>query len=125
MLILKITSYISFGQLSIKLDQSDSIAVDSSFIKSKEELNLAYHLTKKSTAAGNNISKQFRYEFLLWLSGKTDIKSAFLSTLPKGNSFLIISFGKKLPAIDGKVEKLDLLNKAKSLDLERISLSRI
>jgi tRNA threonylcarbamoyladenosine modification (KEOPS) complex Cgi121 subunit len=86
-----------------------------------EEIELAYHLAKKSFAGKKNIARKFKYEFLLWLSGTRDIKNAMKKTAPeKGKPFLLIVFSGQM-----KGEKPALKKTADPLRLERISLSRI
>ena len=99
-------------------------------LKSCEEIELAYLLSKDSFRNKKNIAKKFRYEFLLWLSGKTDIKSALNSFSPKkSDKILLIIFKgdtkKILKEMEASEKPLKLKKTAEPLDLERISLSRI
>jgi tRNA threonylcarbamoyladenosine modification (KEOPS) complex Cgi121 subunit len=87
-------------------------------------IKLANHLAEKSFKNKNNISKHLRYEFLLWLSSKKDISSAFSTTMPGDCDYLVICFGKKTP-IFGTKKALTLKKEANPLDLEKISLSRL
>jgi tRNA threonylcarbamoyladenosine modification (KEOPS) complex Cgi121 subunit len=98
----------------------DAVLINPEKVKSMEELELAYLLAKKSFKNKRNIAKQFKYEFLLWLSGKTDIKSAleYFKTPKKQKLLVLFKGGMKLK--QAKLEKT-----AEPLDLERISLSRI
>lgn len=100
--------------------QEDAVLINPEKVKSYEELELAYLLARKSFRNKKNIAKKFRYEFLLWLSGKTDISSAikYFKTSKKQN--LLILFKGKMKLKPAKLEK-----RAEPLDLERISLSRI
>ncbi len=106
------------------LDELDAIAIRSSSVKSHEELQLAEYLAKKAISQGNNVAHQLRYEFLLWLTGKTDIKSALATTSPRKNEdAIIISFADK-PQLGVRPLALNLKTDAEPLDIERISLSR-
>ncbi|MEM3075738.1 MAG: hypothetical protein QW590_02855, partial [Candidatus Bilamarchaeaceae archaeon] len=58
------------------------IAVRSDFARSKEEFYLAYLLAKLAFKNKKNIAKKFKYEFLLWLTGKRDIRSALAVSEP-------------------------------------------
>ncbi|MEM4626597.1 MAG: KEOPS complex subunit Cgi121 [Candidatus Bilamarchaeaceae archaeon] len=100
-----------------------AIAISPNVAKSEEEILLAYELAKRAFDRGYNIAKKFKLEFLLWLAGKTDIKSALETTAPqKGKSALVIVFGKE--KIDGE-KKAKIKKEGNPLDLERISLSRV
>lgn len=114
----------SFDKISKLLDETDSVAINPSFVYSLEQLKLANHLAEKSFKNKNNISKHLRYEFLLWLSSKRDISSAFSTTMSSGCDYLVICFGKKTP-IFGTKKALTLKKEANPLDLEKISLSRL
>ncbi len=127
----------SWPIISKKLDTLDNVLImKQDTVKSLEEIELAHHLATKAMKDGTNIARKLKYEFLLWLSGKTDIKSAMKATAPAptasdgtgdpGTGFLLICFG-KCERIEGfgTLNKLDLKKKADPLDLERISLSRI
>ena len=70
------------------MDEIDAIAIKSDTVRSREELELAYHLAKKSFKNKKNIARSLRYEFLLWLTGKNDIKSAMEMSAPKEGEFL-------------------------------------
>lgn len=98
----------------------EAVLVNPEKVKSTEELELAYLLAKKSFENKKNTAKKFKYEFLLWLSGKTDIKSAlnYFKTSKKQN--ILILFRGTMKLKPAKLEKT-----AEPLDLERISLSRI
>jgi len=86
------------------------------------EVRLAYALAKKSFEKGKNIAKKFSFEFLLWLTGKTDIDSALNAAAPKNEDCLVVVFGRKKPA---GAKKARLKQKAEPLALEKISLSRV
>lgn len=98
----------------------DCIAVSPDSAESMEELELACHLANVSFENGTNIGKKLKYEFLLWLSGTRDIKSAIKKTSP-GKEFLVIVFSGECPA--GR--QAELKKRADPLRLEKISLSRI
>ncbi len=99
----------------------DAVALREDVVKSEEEIKLAYHLAELSFKNGKNIAKKFKYEFLLWLTGKTDIKSALSVSEPKGKECIAIIFRDE--KIKGK--KPGLNKRAEPLDIEKISLSRI
>ena len=111
-------------------DCFNALLIEPSIVQSKEELNLAEFLSKRSFEKKKNIAKKFKYEFLLWLTGKRDIKSAMKVSEPKNDSAVLILFEgkdkrKMLKALNAKEKKLDLKKEADALALERISLSRI
>lgn len=111
-------------------DSFDAILVELSIVQSKEELTLAEFLAEKSFLDKKNIAKKFKYEFLLWLTGKRDIKSAMKISEPNDSEALLILFEKKdkqklLKALNAKEKKFKLKENADALALERISLSRI
>ncbi|MEM2909339.1 MAG: KEOPS complex subunit Cgi121 [Candidatus Bilamarchaeaceae archaeon] len=101
------------------------IAVRSDFARSKEEFYLAYLLAKLAFKNKKNIAKKFKYEFLLWLTGKRDIRSALAVSEPKGKMCLLILFKRKKYERIGKRLPLKLRKHADPLALERISLSRV
>lgn len=83
---------------------------------SVEEIELASYLTDKAFSERKNIARDRKLEFLLWLSGKRDIKSAIDAT--KG--IKVEMKGDKITIRPGpKIKKAD------PLALERISLSRV
>lgn len=107
--------------LDEELDGLDAVAVKESAVESMEELELAYHLARKTFAGKKNIARKFKYEFLLWLSGTRDIKNAMKKTAPEeGKPFLLIVFSGQI-----RGEKPALKKTADALRLEKISLSRI
>jgi len=98
----------------------DAIAIRKDLVDSEEEIMLAYHLAELSFKNKNNIARKFKYEFLLWLTGKTDIKSALAVSEPKGECIAVIFGDSKIKGKTSGLEKT-----AKPLDIEKISLSRI
>ncbi len=126
--------------LSYAVDDSEALEIVGRFdallfklglVKSREEILLADFLAKKFTAEGKSIARKFKYEFLLWLTGKKDIRSAFECSAPSGGKALLILFdaSKKkslMAALGAKILKnnLERAKRAQPLDLERISLSR-
>ncbi len=111
-------------------DSFDALLIEPSIAQSKEELTLAEFLTKKSFDDNKNIAKKFKYEFLLWLTGKRDIKSAMKVSEPNCSEALLILFEKKdkqklLKALNAKEKKFKLKENADALALEKISLSRL
>ena len=108
----------------------DALVLAAPCVQSLEEPELAHHLAKGCFERKTNIANNFRYEFLLWLTGKTDIKSAMAKAVPKdAGELLIISFGEDkrhiLAALDAKESKKTLPLRGGPLRLEEISLSRI
>jgi tRNA threonylcarbamoyladenosine modification (KEOPS) complex Cgi121 subunit len=114
------------------LDKLDAVAIRCDMVHSIDELELARHLAESSFEKKKSIARQLRYEFLLWLSGKTDIKSAMEAASPReadGEFFVIVFSGGNereiLGLLDAEKRPLALEKKAEPLALERISLSRI
>lgn len=98
-------------------------------VNSEQELLLAEKLTQNAIKEKRNLAKKQEKEFLLWLSAKKDISSAFEEygfQTPK--ELLLISFKKTkaqlLNQFQLKETKLKLKRKATPLEIERISLSR-
>lgn len=114
-----------------KLDALDAIAVRSGAIGSLEEANLAHYLAKKAIRMKECIARSLRFEFLLWLSGRTDIKNAMKATAPGcgGEYFLFVFSDAGQDALcrmlDARVLPLALPREGAPLALERISLSRV
>lgn len=128
MRVYRLRSSITEKELLERLDGLDGVAIRCDAVSSVEEVELAYHLAKDSSSKKKNIARRMRYEFLLWISGKTDIKSAMKSTKPDGKEFLVIVFSdaKDVAAkLDAKELALGLEKNGDPLRLERISLSRI
>jgi len=99
----------------------EELFIDPAKVDTREELELAHLLARDAFGKRRNIAKQFRYEFLLWLSGKTDIKSALKwAGHPKDGIKIAFRNGKMSVSSPKKLRK-----KAGPLELERISLSRI
>ncbi len=91
--------------------------MDASFVESEEEIVLAEYLAKKSFKT-KPIAKQFRFEFLLWLAGTKDIKSALKKTEVKDKALILSPHPLPLP-------RAQLKKRANALAIERISLSRL
>jgi len=114
--------------LHAALDKLDAVAVKDGM--TIEEFELANHLAKRAFENRTNIARIYRYEFLLWLSGKRDIKSAMKETEPSEIRFVVAVFsdsGEKevLSALGAKRVENKIISKAEPLALERISLSRV
>ncbi|MFA5412491.1 MAG: KEOPS complex subunit Cgi121 [Candidatus Micrarchaeia archaeon] len=106
------------------------VLLDAGKIDSVEELELAHALAKKSLGDGTAISKNLGIEFVLWLSGKKDIRRAFEEIgYRKGKDLIAVSFGmgkKELIAeLEMKEKKLGLEKEAGWEAVERISLGRV
>jgi len=99
----------------------DAITIRKDLVESEEEIKLAHYLAELSFKKKKNIAKKFKYEFLLWLTGKTDIKSAFDISEPRGKECIAVIFSES--KIKGK--PTGLKKTAEPLDIEKISLSRI
>lgn len=131
MLFLRVRSALDRGALRKALDDMDCIAFGIGAVLSMQEADLAMHLAEKAFAEKRNIARKPRYEFILWLSGRRDIKSAMEATAPaEGEELFVAVFsdiGEREALGRLKAEKLPLgLEKnADPLRLERISLSRI
>lgn len=113
--------------LHAALDSLDAVAVKE---MSLDEFELADHLAKRSFDDKTAIARVYRYEFLLWLSGKRDIKSAMRETGPSEHRFVVAVFSDSsekdvLSALDARILKNNLPLKAEPLALEKISLSRV
>ncbi|HSB46503.1 MAG TPA: KEOPS complex subunit Cgi121 [Candidatus Bilamarchaeum sp.] len=111
------------------LEDTDAIALGTEAAGSTEEISLALHLAGHSMAKKTNIARKLKYEFILWLSGKRDIRSAMEATAPKeGDEFFVAVFSDDehaLEKIGAKKLPLGLKKKAGPLALEKISLSRV
>ena len=123
---LKLLSFVFLLMKILKISANarlpeDSICIRKDLVKSEEEIKLAYHLAELSFRKKKNIAKKFKYEFLLWLTGKTDIKSALAVSEPKGKECIAVIF--RDSKIKGKPPGLK--KTAEPLDIEKISLSRI
>ena len=99
-------------------------------INSEEELILAEKLAELSMAEKTAIANARENEFLLWLSAKKDISSAFGEYgFKTPENMLVVSFSQSkrqvLEMLCAKEKKLKLRKKATPLEIERISLSRI
>jgi hypothetical protein len=146
MRILRIRCPLPQDELMKRLDPLDAVAVRDDIVSSLEEFGLAEHLAKSAFSKKTSIARQMRYEFLLWLSGKTDIKSAMRCTSPRkkagadegagngegadGSGFFVVVFSDTEPEavcrmLGAKRIPLGLEKKAEPLALERISISRI
>jgi len=120
MLIKRISSKMKKQELERISAENNIILLDPKKVKSIEELKLAEHLAKGQS---KKIANKFPLEFLLWLSGKKDIKSAMKMMFEKNSDFIAVYFSDEIKL--GKVKKLKLKKKAEPSALERISLSRI
>ncbi|MCI0503133.1 hypothetical protein L0Y65_00305 [Candidatus Micrarchaeota archaeon] len=131
MRILRLKTALGPDALRKALDDLDAVAIRPGVAESVTEFELASHLAKGSFEKKTNIARKLRYEFLLWLSGKTDIKSAMKETWPgdmKGG-FIIAVFSdgdseSTLRILNARELPLGLKKTGEQLALERISLSR-
>lgn len=130
MIVLPLTYVLELDVILQICDSYDAILINTNVIKSIEEIKLAEFLARKSFAEETNIGKKFKYEFLLWLTGKRDIKSALLLSKPNKNNAILILFkesdkNKILEKLMAQEIKVKLKEKSDILSLEKISLSRI
>jgi tRNA threonylcarbamoyladenosine modification (KEOPS) complex Cgi121 subunit len=132
MRVLRIETELGGKALHEALDSCDAVMVRDGACTSMEELALAEHLAESAFAAKTNIARSLRYEFLLWISGRRDIRSAMEATAPGegARDFFVISFSSAgereiLRALGAEKKALGLGEKAEPLALERISLSRV
>ncbi|MFH1520871.1 MAG: KEOPS complex subunit Cgi121 [Candidatus Micrarchaeota archaeon] len=129
MQILLITSKLDPIVIPKKLEKFDAVAVRTGVIMSIEELRLADYLAKQAFTNKKNIANKFKYEFLLWLAGKRDIKSAIEETNPNENTFIVIVFSGDadhiLEVIDAKKLELKIKKDAEPSSIEKIALSRL
>ncbi len=105
-------------------ENNDVLLINSSIAQSEEEILLAWALAEKAFREKTNIARKFRYEFLLWLTGKRDIRRAVEFSRPKGKEVIIVDFShdkKILKSFRGK----KMRKTATPLELERISLGRL
>ncbi|MEK6982335.1 MAG: KEOPS complex subunit Cgi121 [Candidatus Micrarchaeota archaeon] len=130
MLILKINLKMPIDDAIKAITSFNAVLVNIGLVHSTKEIELADYLTKKSFKEKTNIAKDSKLEFLLWLSGKKDIKSAMATIKPTEKEAILIIFNKEedKDQILNKLEAKEEVFKEKEVDqkrLERISLSRI
>ena len=89
----RITTGLRGRELHARLDGLDAVAISPQAVRSREEIMLARHLAEAAFGKKANIAKKLRYEFLLWLSGRRDIKSAMEATSPEGGEMIVVVFG--------------------------------
>lgn len=130
------SSTLSTEELEKRAKEEEILLLNPKKINSEEELLLAGALAKSAFAHKRNIAKKREAEFLLWLSAKTNIKSAFDShSFKNPKELLLISFcgsqdeGREKPRLielfKMKEEKHKLKVRATPAEIERISLSRL
>ncbi|MBI5051162.1 hypothetical protein HZC08_00215 [Candidatus Micrarchaeota archaeon] len=130
MFIARISSELPSNELLALAKENPSLLLNPNKIDSIQCIKLSEYLTINSFKNKTNIAKSFELEFLLWLSGKMDIRRAFeLLSFTSNRSILIISSrGNKkslLKLLNAKELKLNLNETSGPLLLEAISLSRI
>jgi len=135
MRMMRVSSAMKPERLKAALEGLDAVAIMPVAVESVEELGLAHHLAKSAFGKKTNIARSLRVEFLLWLSGKTDIRSAILETVPRErgngeNEFFVAVFSDAddetvCRKLDAKRLPLSLKKEGGPLALERISLSRV
>ncbi|MFH2100821.1 MAG: KEOPS complex subunit Cgi121 [Candidatus Micrarchaeota archaeon] len=128
MIVLKASSSLSAEEIEGLLIDEEAVAIRPDCVQSDEELMLALHLASDAFEKKRNIAKKLKYEFLLWLSGKTDIRRALKATgAESGKDFLLVFLkgGMDLNKLKIREKPLNMKKKAEPLALERISLGRI
>ena len=111
-------------------EESGTLLLNPKKINSEEEILLAERLAIDSFGEKRNLAKRRETEFLLWLSARGDIASAFRSySFQSPKDILLISFTKTKPQLKKlfwlQEKPLKVKKKATSLEIEKISLSRI
>lgn len=100
-------------------------------VDSLQSLRLAHHLASSTFKQKTNIASKFELEFLLWLAGKKDIRSALEWMLFEDERNIIAvcfderEFWRFMKQSDAKPIPLKLKESSDSIELERISLGRI
>ncbi|MDD5171682.1 MAG: KEOPS complex subunit Cgi121 [Candidatus ainarchaeum sp.] len=128
---MRLRSGLDTKTLFSRLGKADAVMMRTGTIGSIGEAALALHLAQRAFANKKNIARQLKYEFLLWISGKTDIASAMKATAPQDKKeFFVILFTERehenlLKSLDVEELPLGLKQEADPLALEKISLSRI
>jgi tRNA threonylcarbamoyladenosine modification (KEOPS) complex Cgi121 subunit len=130
MKVLRVRSALGPEGMAAALDRLKAVAFRDSAAASGEEVELAAHLARKAFAEKKNIARQLRFEFLLWLCGRTDLRSAMEESAPRGGEFLVVVFSDAdekavLGALKAEKMPLGLKKEGGPLALERISLSRV
>lgn len=129
MKILRLSSSLPKDTLLAKCKELGTVAVSPSLVHSEEEIRLAAFLAERTLAQGTNIAKSMELEFLLWLSGETDLRKAFAKNDFRSEDFILVQSGKAgrrgiLEALSAVEKPLALRKRATGLELERISTSR-
>lgn len=131
MLVCRIRTESGPAGLCDSLGRLDAVAVRIGAAGSLEEFELASHLAGRAFGKKSNIANRPAYEFMLWLAGKTDIRSAMEELSPKEgeNEFFVVVFsgrekGEVLRELGAGELPLGLPQRGEALALERISLSR-
>ena len=129
MIIAHASSPLSWPEIEDMLKASDTLALNPKVVHSLGPLELAYQLAEKSFKNKKNLAKQFKFEFLLWLSGTRDIQNALQKLGAKNpNEMLLVIFEKNnsiIKKLKAKKKKLALKKQATWQELEKIALSRI
>ncbi len=126
------SSDLSGKELEEKAKEEGVLLINPKKVNAKEELLLADALAIAAINEKRNIAKKEEAEFLLWLSAKTNIKSAFEAySFKSPRELLAVSLNKKhskpmlLELFRMKEEKPETRKDATPDEIERISLSRI
>lgn len=132
MRVLRVATGLKGESLHKALDEMDAVAMKEGCVGSLEEIELALHLARSAMDKKANIARSLRYEFLLWLAGKRDLRNAMKETGPgpEDKEFIVVSFSDAqeeeiLGRLNANPKDLRLKEKASPLALERISLSRV
>ncbi len=130
MKIFRLSSPLSKNEIIGKSKRSGFMPLSPKLADSIEQFELAFLLAKKAFRNRTNIAKTLGLEFLLWLSGERDLRSAFAKNDFEPEDFLLVSFGKTDKAMGFRLfcageKPLSLKRSAGALELEKISLSRL
>src|SRR3989338_7777466 len=94
MIACKISSKLPLGGIFKSISAYSAVVVNPFLCKSRQQILIAEHLAKSSFRKKTNIARDFKLEFLLWLTGKRDIKSAMQAANPKGKEMFLILFNR-------------------------------
>lgn len=129
----KISTHLTSDNVKKALEMENALIVNSSLVESLLELRLAEYLSNSSFRQKTNLAKKFKYEFLLWLTGKRDIRSAMSVAINHpSREFMLFYFGKGKSGLNLLMKKLQakklpdqLTHDFNPIRLEKISVSRV
>ena len=125
-----VSSALSKTQIAEKSKILGFLPVSARLVRSHDQLELAHLLAKRSFNSKTNLAKVFELEFLLWLSGETDIRQALSKNGFSPRDFFLIWFKKQnknklLRELRAKERPLALETSSPELYLEEVSLGRV